>query len=125
MIRQTLIAVIRLFQKGITLKLIILLVLTRMKLSSNLRVVESVGSVNFEDKSNWEHLFKDYWTETKAKHNFSLAELEQAKSLWKGSGKQESLIAQPHIKDDNDSDSVVYTLFCGPSQGGQFFTLLN
>ncbi|KAI3820975.1 hypothetical protein L1987_08531 [Smallanthus sonchifolius] len=112
-----------------------------MKLSSNLRVVESVvngfsvyytcaflcqyGNVNFEDKSNWEHLFKDYWTETNAKHNFSLAELEQAKGLWKGSGKQESLIAQPDIKDDNDSDSEVYTWFCGPSRGGQFFTLLN
>ncbi|KAI3795437.1 hypothetical protein L1987_38091 [Smallanthus sonchifolius] len=61
--------------------------------------------VNFDDKNSWEHLFKDYWTETKAKHNLSLAELEQAKSPWKGSGKQESLIAQPDIKDDNGSDS--------------------
>ncbi|KAI3745109.1 hypothetical protein L1987_58211 [Smallanthus sonchifolius] len=63
------------------------------------------GNANFDDKNSWEHLFKDYWTEIKAKHNLSLAELEQAKSPWKGSGKQESLIAQPDIKDDNGSDS--------------------
>ncbi|KAL8228447.1 hypothetical protein R6Q57_016031 [Mikania cordata] len=66
---------------------------------------ENQGNLNFDDKNNWEHLFKDYWTETKAKHNLSLAELEQAKSPWKGSGKQESLIVQPDINDDNGSGS--------------------
>ncbi|KAI7728227.1 hypothetical protein M8C21_023423 [Ambrosia artemisiifolia] len=127
---------------GIALKLIILLVLTVMKLSSNLRVVgivvsgfavynisavrekekkclceacmrtvmliekpENQGDVNFDDKNSWEHLFKDYWIETKAKHNLSLAELEQAKNPWKKTGKQESLMAEPDIKDDNDSGS--------------------
>ncbi|KAD4981921.1 hypothetical protein E3N88_18592 [Mikania micrantha] len=66
---------------------------------------ENQGNLNFDDKNNWEHLFKDYWTETKAKHNLSLAELEQAKSCWKGSGKQESVIVQPDINDDNGSGS--------------------
>ncbi|XP_024989540.1 zinc finger CCCH domain-containing protein 19-like [Cynara cardunculus var. scolymus] len=58
------------------------------------------GNVNFDDKNSWEHLFKDYWTEMKAKHNLSLAELAQAKNPWKGSGKKESPIAQYDVKDD-------------------------
>ncbi|KAI3736288.1 hypothetical protein L6452_15827 [Arctium lappa] len=61
---------------------------------------ETQGNVNFDDKNSWEHLFKDYWTEMKAKHNLSLAELAQAKNPWKGSGKQESPIAQYDVKHD-------------------------
>ncbi|KAK9051957.1 hypothetical protein SSX86_028585 [Deinandra increscens subsp. villosa] len=66
---------------------------------------ESQENMNFDDQNGWEHLFKDYWLETKEKHNLSLDELEQAKSPRKGSGKQESRIAQPDIKDDNGSGS--------------------
>nr|XP_043633183.1 zinc finger CCCH domain-containing protein 19-like [Erigeron canadensis] len=61
------------------------------------------GDVNFDDKNSWEHLFKDYWLETKAKNNLSFDELAQAKNPWKGPGKQESLIAQSDVKDDNGS----------------------
>ncbi|KAJ9550230.1 hypothetical protein OSB04_014275 [Centaurea solstitialis] len=63
------------------------------------------GSVNFDDKNSWEHLFKDYWTEMKARHNLSLAELSKSKNPWKGSGKQESLIAKYDLKDEEDLGS--------------------
>ena len=50
--------------------------------------------VDFDDKSSWEYLFKDYWIDLKAKLSLSSLELAQAKYPWKGSdvlaGKQES-----------------------------------
>lgn len=50
--------------------------------------------VNFDDKSSWEYLFKDYWEDLKAKLSLSADELAEAKNPWKGSdvlaGKQES-----------------------------------
>ncbi|XP_071697775.1 uncharacterized protein [Rutidosis leptorrhynchoides] len=61
---------------------------------------EDQGNVNFDDKDSWEHLFKDYWIETKAKHNLSLDELAQAKNPCKGSGKHESSNACSDVKDD-------------------------
>ncbi|GJX62758.1 zinc finger CCCH domain-containing protein 19-like protein [Tanacetum coccineum] len=75
-----------------------------MKTVMQIEKQETQGNANFNDKNSWEHLFKDYWTETKAKHNLSLTELSQAKNPWKGSGKQESSIAQSDVKDDDNLD---------------------
>ncbi|CAL5378369.1 unnamed protein product [Camellia sinensis] len=50
--------------------------------------------VDFDDKSSWEYLFKDYWIDLKQKLSLSSVELAQAKNPWKGSdllsGKHES-----------------------------------
>lgn len=53
---------------------------------------ENQGNIDFNDKNSWEYLFKDYWTDTKAKLNISLPDLLEAKNAWKGfgpAGKQE------------------------------------
>ncbi|KAJ0433967.1 putative chromatin regulator PHD family [Helianthus annuus] len=71
-----------------------------MRVVKQIEIPDNQGDLNFDDKDSWEHLFKDYWIETKEKHNLSLAEIEQAKNPCKGTGKQE-----PDIKDDNDSGS--------------------
>ncbi|KAF9676082.1 hypothetical protein SADUNF_Sadunf09G0101400 [Salix dunnii] len=51
------------------------------------------GQVDFDDKSSWEYLFKDYWTDLKERLSLTPEELAQAKNPWKGSdshaGKQE------------------------------------
>lgn len=56
---------------------------------------ENQENTNFDDENSWEYLFKDYWTETKEKHNLSLEELSQAKK------QQESPTAQSDNKDNN------------------------
>ncbi|KAG6394564.1 hypothetical protein SASPL_145153 [Salvia splendens] len=40
--------------------------------------------VDFDDKLSWEYLFKMYWVTLKEKLSFTLSELTQAKSPWKG-----------------------------------------
>ncbi|KAL9259729.1 Zinc finger CCCH domain-containing protein [Drosera capensis] len=40
--------------------------------------------VAFDDKSQWEFLFKDYWMEQKEKLGFTAEEIAQAKNPWKG-----------------------------------------
>ncbi|KAL1536638.1 zinc finger CCCH domain-containing protein 44-like isoform X2 [Salvia divinorum] len=40
--------------------------------------------VDFDDKLSWEYLFKMYWVILKEKLSFTLSELTQAKSPWKG-----------------------------------------
>lgn len=62
------------------------------------------NSVDFDDKSSWEYLFKDYYTELKAKLSLSLEEIAEAKNRWKGTdmsgpSKQESSEAQPDAND--------------------------
>ncbi|KAL3580712.1 hypothetical protein D5086_018547 [Populus alba] len=51
------------------------------------------GQVDFDDKSSWEFLFKDYWTDLKERLSLTPEELARAKNPWKGSdshaGKQE------------------------------------
>ncbi|GAB2218130.1 hypothetical protein Droror1_Dr00001348 [Drosera rotundifolia] len=39
----------------------------------------------FDDKSQWEFLFKDYWIEQKEKLSFTAEDIAQAKNPWKGS----------------------------------------
>ncbi|KAK4258565.1 hypothetical protein QN277_005003 [Acacia crassicarpa] len=43
------------------------------------------GQVDFDDKSSWEYLFKDYYTDLKGKLSLTYDELAQAKNPWKGS----------------------------------------
>ncbi|GAB2291756.1 hypothetical protein Dimus_026009 [Dionaea muscipula] len=38
----------------------------------------------FDDKSQWEYLFKDYWIEQKEKFSFTAEEIAQAKNPWRG-----------------------------------------
>ncbi|KAL9265267.1 Zinc finger CCCH domain-containing protein, partial [Drosera capensis] len=38
----------------------------------------------FDDKSQWEYLFKDYWIEQKEKLSFTAEEIAQARNPWKG-----------------------------------------
>ncbi|KAA8536046.1 hypothetical protein F0562_028524 [Nyssa sinensis] len=67
------------------------------------------AQVDFDDKSSWEYLFKDYWIDLKAKLSLSLDELAQAKNPWKGSdvlaGKQESPEELYDATNDGDSGS--------------------
>ncbi|GFY94454.1 GW repeat- and PHD finger-containing protein NERD [Actinidia rufa] len=63
-------------------------------LIENNEQADKENRVDFDDKSSWEYLFKDYWIDLKAKLSLSSLELAQAKYPWKGSdvlaGKQES-----------------------------------
>ncbi|EEF30809.1 set domain protein, putative [Ricinus communis] len=40
--------------------------------------------VDFDDKTSWEYLFKDYWIDLKAKLSITIDELSKAKNPWKG-----------------------------------------
>lgn len=48
------------------------------------------GQVDFNDRSSWEYLFKDYWIDLKQRLSITSDELAQAKNPWKGAAKQES-----------------------------------
>ncbi|XVF01013.1 hypothetical protein REPUB_Repub04eG0051200 [Reevesia pubescens] len=52
------------------------------------------AQIDFDDKSSWEYLFKDYWIDLKRRLSITSDELAQAKNPWKGSedraAKQES-----------------------------------
>ncbi|KAK6136697.1 hypothetical protein DH2020_029525 [Rehmannia glutinosa] len=65
--------------------------------------------IDFDDKSSWEFLFKDYYIELKAKLSLSSVEIAEAKNPWKGAdmlsgpSKQES--SEAHA-DANDGGSA-------------------
>lgn len=40
------------------------------------------GQVDFDDKSSWEYLFKDYWIDLKERLSLTLDKVNQAKSPW-------------------------------------------
>lgn len=67
------------------------------------------NNVDFDDRSSFEYLFKDYWMDLKGKLSLTLDELEQAKSPWKGSDthahKQESADEPFDPSNDVGSDS--------------------
>lgn len=42
------------------------------------------AQVDFDDRSSWEYLFKDYWLDLKAKLSITSEELANAKNPWKG-----------------------------------------
>jgi chromatin remodeling complex protein RSC6 len=65
--------------------------------------------VDFDDKSSWEYLFKDYWIDLKEKLSLTLDELNHAKNPWKVAdsfaGKQESPDELYDANNDEGSDS--------------------
>ncbi|XP_074335263.1 zinc finger CCCH domain-containing protein 19-like [Apium graveolens] len=71
--------------------------------------------IDFDDKSCWEYLFKDYWIDLKNKLSISPIEIAQAKSPWKvsdiGTGKNKSPCELHDMKNgggfctDNASDN--------------------
>lgn len=68
------------------------------------------GQVDFDDKSSWEYLFKDYYLELKRRLSLTKEELTRAVNLLKGRdglvGKQESLEAH-HDSENSDGDTGV------------------
>lgn len=61
--------------------------------------------IDFDDRSSWEYLFKDYYIELKAKLSLSSVEIAEAKNPWKGAdtsgpSKQESSEAQADANDE-------------------------
>ncbi|XP_022970324.1 zinc finger CCCH domain-containing protein 44-like [Cucurbita maxima] len=50
------------------------------------------GQIDFNDKTSWEYLFKEYWTDLKGSLSLTLDELVHAKNPWKGS---ETLNSRP------------------------------
>ncbi|XP_022896042.1 zinc finger CCCH domain-containing protein 19 isoform X1 [Olea europaea var. sylvestris] len=65
---------------------------------------ENQAQLDFDDKSSWEYLFKDYYIGLKSKLSLSSAEVAVAKHPWKGS-KQESPEAQIDADYDGGSGS--------------------
>ncbi|KAL5706612.1 hypothetical protein ACHQM5_024757 [Ranunculus cassubicifolius] len=67
------------------------------------------AQVNFDDKSSWEYLFKEYWLDLKGKQSLTLDELTQAKNPFKGSNilarKGDSSEELYDANDDKGSDS--------------------
>ncbi|KAL1309023.1 hypothetical protein AAHE18_17G148500 [Arachis hypogaea] len=67
------------------------------------------GQVDFDDRSSWEYLFKDYYLDLKEKLSLTFDELTQAKNPWKGSdrlpSKEESADELFDANNDRGSDS--------------------
>ncbi|CAL5205657.1 unnamed protein product [Lathyrus oleraceus] len=82
----------------------------------------TTGQVDFDDKSSWEYLFKDYYVDLKEKLSLTFDELAQAKNPWKGSGKlpskdesQDELFDATNDK-GSDSDSSYENVDLGRSK---------
>ncbi|XP_062020469.1 zinc finger CCCH domain-containing protein 19 isoform X2 [Rosa rugosa] len=58
---------------------------TVMLIEKNEHGNKEKDAVDFDDKSSWEYLFKDYWTDLKERLSLTLDDLSQAKNPWKGS----------------------------------------
>ncbi|KAG7946360.1 hypothetical protein I3843_14G037000 [Carya illinoinensis] len=82
---------------------------TVMLIEHNLQGNKDMGQVDFDDKSSWEYLFKEYYIDLKEKLSLTLEELNQAKNPWKESdgfaGKQESPDELYDANNDEGSDS--------------------
>lgn len=83
---------------------------TVLLIEHNLQGNKDMGQVDFDDKSSWEYLFKDYWIDLKERLSLTLDELNQAKNPWKGgsdvpTGKQESPDELYDANNDERSDS--------------------
>ncbi|XP_065865443.1 zinc finger CCCH domain-containing protein 19 [Euphorbia lathyris] len=82
---------------------------TVMLIERNEQGNKEMAQVDFDDRSSFEYLFKDYWVELKGKLSLTLDELSQAKSPRKGSelsaGKRESRDELYDIQNDGESGS--------------------
>ncbi|GKV21058.1 hypothetical protein SLEP1_g31084 [Rubroshorea leprosula] len=67
---------------------------------------KETAQVDFDDKSSWEYLFKDYWIDLKGQLSITSDELAKAKNLWKGSELQASKQELPHEPYDSNNDIV-------------------
>ncbi|KAH7517745.1 hypothetical protein FEM48_Zijuj09G0096900 [Ziziphus jujuba var. spinosa] len=67
---------------------------TVMLIEKNEQGNKDMDQIDFDDKSSWEYLFKDYWIDLKERLSLTLNDLVEAKNPWKGSDphayKQES-----------------------------------
>ncbi|KAK6159524.1 hypothetical protein DH2020_006838 [Rehmannia glutinosa] len=80
--------------------------------------------IDFDDKSSWEFLFKDYYIELKAKLSLSSVEIAEAKNPWKGAdmlsgpSKQESSEAHADANDggSGSDDSIENTVTVRPKR---------
>ncbi|KAL6494795.1 hypothetical protein OROGR_031595 [Orobanche gracilis] len=57
-----------------------------VELIENIEQGNKNTQIDFDDRSSWEYLFKDYYIELKAKHSLSSVEIAEAKNPWKGAG---------------------------------------
>ncbi|XP_070044756.1 zinc finger CCCH domain-containing protein 19-like isoform X1 [Nicotiana tomentosiformis] len=84
-----------------------------VKLIEGLGKEDNDGPVDFDDKSSFEYLFKDYLMDLKTKLSLSSDEIADAKSPWKGANvsasKQELAEAQFDNNDDAGSGSDAST----------------
>ncbi|KAK4804532.1 hypothetical protein SAY86_004349 [Trapa natans] len=82
---------------------------TIVMIEDDLKEDDTMGQVDFDDKSSWEYLFKDYYLDLKEKLSLTKEELTRAASLLKGSvglvGKQQS----PEALDDSENSDGVAT----------------
>ncbi|KAG2669491.1 hypothetical protein I3760_14G037600 [Carya illinoinensis] len=80
-----------------------------MLIEHNLQGNKDMGQVDFDDKSSWEYLFKDYWIDLKERLSLTLEELNQAKNPSKESdvfaARQESPDELYDANNDEGSDS--------------------
>ncbi|PON47977.1 p53 negative regulator [Parasponia andersonii] len=66
---------------------------------------KSVDNIDFDDKSSWEYLFKDYWIDLKGKLSLAVHELAEAKNPWKGSDAHKQESADEPFRTNNDVGS--------------------
>ncbi|XXG40194.1 hypothetical protein AAC387_Pa01g0973 [Persea americana] len=82
---------------------------TVMLIEQSFPANKEVAVIDFDDKSNWEYLFKDYWLDLKGKLSITTEELTSAKNPSKGSGvsvlNEESSGDLYDANDDNGSSS--------------------
>ncbi|KAJ8485571.1 hypothetical protein OPV22_018056 [Ensete ventricosum] len=82
---------------------------TVMLIETNAHGNQKMVGVDFDDKSSFEYLFKDYWLDLKAKLSLSLEELTRAKNPMKRSdvaiGNEESSDDLHHVKEEQMASS--------------------
>ncbi|XP_019169344.1 PREDICTED: zinc finger CCCH domain-containing protein 19 isoform X2 [Ipomoea nil] len=62
------------------------------------------AQIDFDDKSSWEYLFKDYYMDLKERLSLSSAEIAEAKSPWKGSDVSGNRQQQSEPQFDNNEE---------------------
>ncbi|VVA33186.1 PREDICTED: zinc finger [Prunus dulcis] len=80
---------------------------TVMLIEKNEQGNKDTNEVDFDDKTSWEYLFKDYWIDLKERLSLTVDELAQAKNPWKGATghKQESHDEPYDANNDEGSES--------------------